>query len=278
MPEGFALGVEGEDVWTPLKLGPLGEEPGAGPRVTVVGRLAPGVSIEQAQTELDALREGFAQQWPDTHEHLRPRLGTYPPSLITGADLFVMGAAATAFFFLGASRSRIVAQLFAEALALAGVAALVGVGAASVGLPWAIRTFEAADASRLPFWIGDTLSPLTVAGAVVLALFGASVAGVLPGIRVSGRRGMAHLQRGSGTGFAAGPGGIWSVIIVTQVALTVIVVPLVAWVGLGGHEVRSFDPGFPSGEFLSVRLEMDESEEEADSDDSEAFAARYEEA
>lgn len=310
MPEEFALSMENEDVWVPPTLDPSAYEPGAGPAVWVIGRLATGVSLEQAQAELGALGGGLARQWPDTHEHLRPRVGTYPPSLITEADLFVMGAAAMALLFivsimvlvsanvalllfaraatrqgdiavrsaLGASRSRIVAQLFTEALALAGLAALLGVAAASVGLPWAIRTFEVADASRLPFFIGDTLSAATVAGAVLLALFGAAIAGVLPGLRLTGRRGATQLQRVSGRGFAAGPGGIWSVIIVTQVALTVILVPLVTRVGLGGREIRSFDPGFPSGEFLSVRLEMDESEGRAGDADSEEFTARYEEA
>ncbi len=72
MPKGFGYPVN-HDAWTPLSLrasyGAL--EGGA---ISVIGRLAPGVSREQANAELRVLGERAAAALPATHEHLRPRV------------------------------------------------------------------------------------------------------------------------------------------------------------------------------------------------------------
>jgi hypothetical protein len=52
-------------------------------------------------------------------------------------------------------------------------------------------------------------------------------------------------------------GGIWTGIIITQVALTVIFVPIAIVFGLQTWKVRKVDHHLPAGAFLSVRLEMD---------------------
>ena len=72
MPEGFGYPVN-HDAWTPLSLrasyGAL--EGGA---ISVIGRLAPGVTREQADAELRVLGERAAAALPATHAHLRPRV------------------------------------------------------------------------------------------------------------------------------------------------------------------------------------------------------------
>src|SRR5690606_30533392 len=61
---------------------------------------------------------------------------------------------------LGASRGRIVGQLFVEALVLAGVAAVLGLVVAKVALGWGVNLLAGNDA--MPFWIDDSLSWRTV--------------------------------------------------------------------------------------------------------------------
>src|SRR5688572_29115899 len=69
MPDGFRYPVNHE-AWTPLQLrasyGAL--EGGA---ISVIGRLAPGVTREQANAELRVLGERAASALPSTHEHLQ---------------------------------------------------------------------------------------------------------------------------------------------------------------------------------------------------------------
>jgi hypothetical protein len=81
MPEGYAFPVS-HDAWTPLQSDVLDQPPAQGPGVTVFGRLAPGVSYEQAQVELSVLGRRAAAQHPDTHEHLRPQVVAYTRSFV----------------------------------------------------------------------------------------------------------------------------------------------------------------------------------------------------
>ncbi|HEX7242649.1 MAG TPA: FtsX-like permease family protein, partial [Longimicrobiaceae bacterium] len=161
---------------------------------------------------------------------------------------------------LGASRGRIVFQLFAEALVLAGAASLVGLVGASLGLRWAVGTMEemlATHGQVLPPWVGTTLSSATVAYALGLGAVGAVVAGVLPGLKVTGRRPQASLQRLAGRGSGVRLGSLWTGIIVVQVALTVLFVPIAAMLGLQASEMRTAEQGLPPGAHLTVRLEAE---------------------
>jgi putative ABC transport system permease protein len=121
---------------------------------------------------------------------------------------------------LGASRRRIVVQLFAEALVLGGVAAAVGLAAARVALSlWGLSFLEA-NLGRVPFWYDPRLSPLTVLYACALTVLGAAIAGGLPGLKVT--RGLGtRLREGTAGGGGLQFGGVWTAVIVAQVAVTV---------------------------------------------------------
>jgi len=109
---------------------------------------------------------------------------------------------------------------------LAGVATLVGLAIAKVSLTWGLSLLASSDV--LPFWIDDSLSLRTVMYAGVLTLVGSAIVGVLPALRIT-RIGVQDAMRSEG---AAGSGlrfgGFWTVVIVTQVAITVALIPLAA--------------------------------------------------
>ena len=87
-------------------------------------------------------------------------------------------------FALGASRTRIVTQLFVEALVLSAVAAAVGLIVAHVTLIWATHAFNSGDTGGLPFWGYAGLSrrhPLR-GGADDAA---AAILGVLPALKAT---------------------------------------------------------------------------------------------
>ena len=72
MPEGFGYPVN-HDAWTPLSLR-ASYDALEGGAISVIGRLAPGVTREQANAELRVFGERTAAALPATHEHLRPRV------------------------------------------------------------------------------------------------------------------------------------------------------------------------------------------------------------
>jgi predicted permease len=312
MPEGFAFPVA-HGLWTPLQSA-LAYGPREGPGIQVFGRLAPGATLVRAQAELTVLGDGIAVEFPETHEHLRPQVMPYArailnvpgsissfamSSMIMSSNLplvlflvLVCGNVALLMFAraaaregemvvrsaLGASRGRIVSQLFAEALVLAAAAAVVGLGAVSFGLRWAFGMIEAELIGRgqLPFWFHPSLSPGTLVYAGVLMVFAAAVAGVLPALKVT--RGVgAQLRRASAGGGGFRFGGLWTAIIVCQIAVTVAFPVMTLALRAEAVRVKAADIGFPAADYLGARLEMArEAGPDVDADSSRArFQTRY---
>ena len=286
MPEGYAFPVS-QSLWVPLRLNPADHPRGGGPGLALVGRLAPGVTLEAAQAELTTWGRRAAADFPSTHRHLRPRVMPYAQSvaLVEGSELFlartsygffvmlvvlICGNVALLMFAraatreaeivvrsaLGASRGRIVAQLVAEALVLGGVAAAVGLGAAGLGVRLLVRAIETSSGQRLPFWFHADLSPWTVLYAVGLTVLGAAIAGVLPGLKVT--RGLqARLRQAAAGAGGLTFGGIWTAVIVAQIAVT-LGFPVVAFnVARDAADTRAMVADFPAAEFLSARIALD---------------------
>ena len=136
---------------------------------------------------------------------------------------------------LGASRGRIVSQLFAEALVLSSVAAVVGLAIASLGGRWAKAKFMEAQASAPPFWLTDALAPETLIYAALLALFAAAVVGIVPALKATGPQMQARLKSAGAAGPGMKFGGVWTGVIVTQVAVTVIFLMTVVSVGWNAY-------------------------------------------
>jgi hypothetical protein len=146
--------------------------------------------------------------------------------------------------------------MFAEALVLGSVAAIVGLTAAGLTLrTWGV-TFLETNIGRLPFWFDLSLSPRTFAVAIVLTVAAAAVAGILPALKIT--RGMSDRLKQTTAGSGGLQfGGVWTVVIVAQVAATVMF-PAVVYVErslLRG--VRDFDPGFANEQYLAVQIERD---------------------
>jgi putative ABC transport system permease protein len=292
MRKGFAFPVS-HTLWMPLRLNPLEHERGSGPGISVFGRLARGASLDAAQAELSTLGRRAAADFPRTHQHLRPQVMPYarswspspgegiPWRALTAAGyavnvsavmflLLICANVATLVFArtatreseiamrsaLGASRRRIATQLFAEALVLGGVAAAVGLAVAAVGLRWGLGVFETV-AMDLPFWFRGRISLATVLYAAVLTVVAALIAGAVPALKITGRGMQTRLRQAGMGGASMRFGRLWTGIIVTQVALTVAFVPLVVDAALDTRQIGVSELGFPAGEYVSARVEMD---------------------
>ena len=285
MPQGFAFPISHE-LWMPLRIESLDKRPLAGPSLTVFGRLADGATLEGAQRELDVLGQRSARDFPRTHEHLKPRVAQYATLIwdparqdtvfMNAMNLFavallvlICGNVALLLFAraatretelmvrsaLGASRGRIVMQLFAEALVLGLVSAVVGLAATAFTLErWGGKYLEV-NFGRMPFWYDVHLSAGTVVYALVLTGLAAAVAGVIPALKVT-RDISAKLRQntaGSGVRFS----GVWTAVIVAQVAATV-VFPFIVFLVRGEHtRVTRQDIGFAAQRYLTVRVDLD---------------------
>jgi putative ABC transport system permease protein len=295
MPHSFAFPAN-HRIWTPLRVDGSTLEPRTGPGVAIFGRLAPGASIDDARAELAVIGARLAASSPQTHEHLRPRVTTYFKPIeedgqgqlvrnvlyivnvvfllllaIVSANIATLVFARTATrsweitvrSALGASRSRIVGQLFTEALVLASVGAVVGLLLAKVALRYGLAMFAQSDA--LPFWIDSSLSWRTFVYTGVLTFFGAAIVGILPALRVT-RVNIQDALRSESAGRAGLKfGGFWTAVIVVQVAITVAFLPLA---GGGVFESNRFNQraeGIGADRFLTASVDIDREDYALDS-------------
>jgi putative ABC transport system permease protein len=281
MPRGFGFPIN-HQYWTPLRFDPrVAVAPGTGPNLDVFGRLARGVTKEAAQAELSAIGRHLAAEGPKEFAHIEPRIVPYVDIFVNAeaenestayalmrfliAFLLVVVAMNVAVLVyartvtrtgeiairtaLGATRGRIVSQLFAEAFVLSGISAAIGLGIVAIGL----RMFDdaIADAGGAPFWIDSGISLGTVLYTVMLAVLGAVIVGVFPALRATGAQLREAIgSMGSGTKARLGP--TWTALIVVQVAVAVAILPPALL--KGGQNVRMAlaKPGFAPGEYLST--------------------------
>ncbi len=304
MPEGYAFPTSHE-LWLPLRTDVPGIEPRRGVAISVFGRLAPGMSFDNARAEVTSIAKRIAAQHPTTHAQLQPHVVPDAQFSVNSADEMVM--VRLSYFFvvmlvgvvcctvalllfaraasreteiivrsaLGASRRRIVTQLFAEALVLAGVSVVVGLAMAQLALTRLGRPYLEMNLGRLPFWYDFDLSPLTIVSALLLAVLGAVIAGVMPARKIT--RGLGtRLRAGTAGGGGVSFGGVWTAVIVTQVALTVAFPAVVMLVHSEIKRIESFDIGFRAQEYLGVKMGIDGPPEETiDSTSSAALRARF---
>ena len=293
MPEGFMFPLH-HGYWIPWRIDASVYEPRTGPNVNVFGRLAPGATIESAQAELGAIGERLSATAAATHQHLRPRVVPYPhvyndmddPQnvltlqalqlaivlmlVVVCVNVAILVYARTATrqgeiavrAALGASRRRIVTQLFLEALLLAGIAAATGVGLGSVALKQLQGQMLIIAGQVLPFWMSLRLPPDGILYIVGLTLLAAAIIGVVPALKATGRRVHAGLQTLSpGSGSRMLMGRVWTTLIVVQVALTVALMPGAIFLGWMALTFRTGDPGFSARAFLTAQLLADRTSE-----------------
>jgi len=289
MPEGFRFPVA-HGFWVPLRLDSLNDPRQRSPFLRVFARLAPDATLETAQPELTVLGARAAAAFPDTHEHLEPRIVPYIDSIFgsfsadSTTEVFmgnllsvllvflVCGNVALLMFAraatrekeilvrtaLGAGRARVIGQLFVEALVLAMVAAVVAIGCAQV--TWHslfAMVMENVFDNRIPFWLHSSLSPRTLLYAALLTFMAAALAGFLPGLKVTRGLGTRLRQSGPGGGDLRF-GGIWTVLIVMQVAVMAIVpTPVIAIHGDMAKWARAANAGLIPEQYLAATIAMD---------------------
>jgi putative ABC transport system permease protein len=274
------------DVWTPLQLDPAGPFYNNHPYVGV-GRMKPGVTVENAQREFVSLFQRITEQLPSVYSpgflaQYNFRVGvtslrdavlgpSVPRTLWTlfGAVLLVLliAAANVGNLFLlrfearrresairtalGAGWGDMAAHYLAETLMLCLTSAAAGVALAAVGL----RALLAIAPTNIPRLGEVAMSPRSMAMAFVLALLLAVVLGVVPLLR----RGidMATLRDG-GRGLSASPRqrAVRHSLVVGQLALTLV---LLAGAGLllrSFNTLRQVEAGFDATGVLAFDVSL----------------------
>jgi putative ABC transport system permease protein len=269
------------DLWRPMTLGEdFVNKKRANHQLCVMAKLKPGVSREQAQSEMTALSERLAQSYPDTNQGIGAKVvplneqvvGNVKPALwvLMGAvALVLMIACANVANLLlarsltrrkeiairtalGASRSRVVRQLLTEALLLSCTSAVVG----TVLSLWGVKAMLSLSNAKLPraYEVGIDLSVLGFT--VALALLTSILFGLTPALQASKINLSESLKEGS-RGLSGGRSNrVRGVLLISEVALS-----LVLLIG-AGLMIKSLagllkiDPGFKPDNTLTMRIAL----------------------
>lgn len=288
MPDGFEFPID-HQYWAPLRVSPVGYERLQGPALNLFGRLRDGATLAAAQAELTAIGQRLAATDRERYGRLRAEIvpfalehvGLTEPAfvwllrmaqLLLGALAFVVAVNLAILVYartvmrlaeiavrtaLGASRARILGQLFIESFILSVLGALFGVVLADLALA---RMHALALANGgVPYWVSFDVSGATIVYAVGLAAMAAVVMGVLPGLKATGRGISLNLHELNGR---TGPrlGAVWTTLVIAQVAVAVAVLPVAVFLAWQVAQLEMAGPGFAADRFMVGAMFMSDEE------------------
>jgi putative ABC transport system permease protein len=280
MPASFELTADGEELWVPAAFDPEERVDYDRHYLTVLARMKPGVTLEQARGQLQTLAAQLQKEQPlynaDRGANAEPMMdifvGDYRQRLfiLFGAVSLVLliacGNVANLLLARGSVRStelavrtalgagwgRIVRQLLTESALLATIGALLGLFVAQVVL----RSLLQASPPGVPRLDQARIDGVTFGFAVLAALVSSVVFGLAPAWRGAGTSTQERLGAGRSGGVGVSRDRVRTALVVVEVALA-----LVLLIGSGllirtALALDAVDPGFDPQGVLSARVAL----------------------
>jgi putative ABC transport system permease protein len=281
MPAGFRYPLSVQHaIYVPLHSNQLWMDKRGDHWLRAVGRLKPGVAPQQAQADLDSIMANLSHDYPDTDAGGRIQLirlsasvnGDVSPALWTlSAAVFavlLIGCVNIAGLLLargvkrerevalraavGASRGRLVRQILTESLVIAAFGAAGGVALSTLLLA-AMRTFIVHSMAR---GADVRVNALVLAAALVISTLVSVAASLAPAVRFSGADPNRALKTGGSAGTTRGHHRLRSVFIVSQVALSLVLLAVAGVLLRTVAEYRNADLGFDPRHILAAEIDL----------------------
>jgi putative ABC transport system permease protein len=278
-PSDFQLTTSQMDVWVPLTIGP--NAPRGTHPFRVIGSLKPGVSVEQAQTGMTAIARRLEQQYPEFN--LGSGIRVVPLSEQTAGDfrtaLYVL-LAAVGFVLLiacanvanlllvratarrremavrsalGATRARLVRQVFIESTLLAMAGAAAGLLLAN----WSQHALIALCPPGIPRIQQASLDARVLAFTFLIAVVAGIVFGFAPAGQILANGAMDALKEGGRSGTEGGrTSRVRDVLLVAQVALCLTLLTGAGLLVKSFWRLQRADPGFHTQNILAVDVSL----------------------
>jgi putative ABC transport system permease protein len=281
----FRFPDEKTELWLPLAIDPSNMSMIARGEhyLNVIARLAPNVSLGQAQSEMDALTRTLASQYPGFYDQTvdwrivltplqRELVGNVRPALFVllgavGFVLLIACANVTNLLLvraqsqekeiavrtaLGASRARLVRQLFTESLLLS----LVGGGLGLLVASWTLKVFVTSQARNLPRYQEVHIDGWVLAFTLLVALLTAGLVGLVPALRSSRFDVNETLKQAGGRSQSMGRHQTRNLLVVSEMAAALILL-IGAGLLMGAfYNLSRIDPGFHTADVITMRITL----------------------
>ena len=282
MPRGFAFYPDATQMW--ILLGPDFQPDRQKMVVGVFARLNPGVTIEQAQSEVAALHEAlhkadgrerdispvvYGLQGEFTwlaNRNLRTTL-----AVLSGAVLFVLliGCLNVANLLLGRAfvrerefavraalgcgRSRMMRQLLTEGLLLSGIGGLLGVLVAY----GAVRYFRAVNPVELPVGAEVAINIPALVFTGLISICATLLFGMMPAVRTSGVDVNEGLKAGARGAIHGGPAHwVANTLVIAEVALSVVLLVGAGLLMASAFRMESAELGFNPEHLVITKVSL----------------------
>jgi putative ABC transport system permease protein len=278
----YNLGVAGiedsVDFWMPEFRDPTRRDNGD---LDVIARLRPGVSLEQAQSEMDTISRNLAVAHPETNNGLSVRIVPLRDQVLgssrrvlfllfasTGLVLLVAcGNVANLLLArattrqkevairaaLGAARLRILRQFLAESALIALPAGAIGVGLAYASLALLRPLIPAG----VPFAQDATVDRTALLFTLIVASLTAVITGIIPALRVSSANpGDAMKLEGRSSTAGRGRQRVVAVVVASEVAITLVLLIATGLMVKSANHLWQIDPGFDTQQLLTMTISL----------------------
>jgi putative ABC transport system permease protein len=275
---------EPPDVYIPFQLDPNSDE--RGHYFNVAGRLKPGVTLAEANAQLQTSYQGYARKWPDD---MRGRAGfrvqplqdavvggvRHSLLILLGAVSFVLliGCANVANLLLaratgrkremairaamGAGRGRIARQLLTESLVLSLAGGVLGVAAGYAGIR-ALLSLSPGNIPRIGLGGSNVSLDWRVLGfTLALAMLTGILFGLVPALQSSSANLSSALKESSNRGGAGvRHNKTRALLVTTEMALALVLLIGAALLIRSFIAIRQVNPGFDAHNVLTMRLSL----------------------
>lgn len=280
MPPGFEF-QRAIDLWFPMQHDAGFFTQGRGNNnFNLVGRLGPGVSIAQAQSQVDLIARRLEETYPETNNGWSLRLEPLHERFVGGARtslvillglvglVLVIACANVASLSLaramtrntevalrlslGATRARVISQLLTESVLVALAGGALGLVAATFGIG-ALKAFGPDNLPRLEtVAIDGTVLTFTF----ILSLTASLAFGIVPALRGTGIALAETLKVGGTRGTSRGRAGFRNVLVVGQVALSIMLMVASGLLIQSYRRLQNVDAGFVTEKVVHAEVQL----------------------
>jgi putative ABC transport system permease protein len=284
MKPGFQFPDEKTQLWLPLAIDPDNLSIGARGQhyLNVIARLAPNVSLRQAQSEMDAFTRTLVSQYPgfydatvDWQNILTPLqqelVGDVRPALFAllgavGFVLLIACANVTNLLLvraqsqekeiavrtaLGAGRARLVRQLFTESLILSFLGGALGLLVAS----WILKVLVTSQARSLPRYQEVQIDGRVLAFTILVTLLTAVLVGLVPALR-SSRFDINETLKQAGGRSQMSRHQTHNLLVVSEMAAALILLIGAGLLISAFSNLSRIDPGFRTSDVMTMRITL----------------------